>query len=424
MMNALRNLAYRAMKIVGISPRDPGSVSFFGYKDTASGVEVTPNMALTSSAIWAANRIISETLGSLPCLLYSISGTGKELAQDNSVFGLLADEPNPEMTPMSFFQTMQAHINMRGNCYAEIEINNAGEPIALWPLNPDYVQPIRRKDNGELGYLINDPNGGPPTPLARERMIHVPGLGFDGIVGYNVIHMARESIGLGIAAEKYGAKFFGSDARPSGILAAEGILSKKTKLEMKRTWEEAHKGLEKSHRIGILDRGIKWQQMTISPEEAQFLQTRKFHISEIARWFNMPNHMLRDLDRATFSNIEQQSLEFVTYTMRPWCRRWEQELKRKLFQKKDRRKFALCFALYDLLKTDIKTRYMAYHIALGDGFLNPDEVRAEEGRNPIPNGLGQTYRVAVNTMPIDEEPDEQPKPAGGLNDGNNPSAED
>jgi HK97 family phage portal protein len=402
---AIQNVALRMLKWSGVHPSDPAVTAMFGMQPSSSGVDVNEVTAMTYSAVFAANRVISETLGSLPCITYKSSKKGKSIAYDHPAYRLLAEEPNPEMSPLQLFETGQTHVNLKGNTYSEIERNNGGEPINLWPLAPDRVCVVRL-NTGSLGYLYYPPNEANPRGILPENMLHVPGLGWDGLCGYSVVHMARESIGMGIATERYGAGFFANNARPSGVLTATGKLKNEAKDTIRRTWEEAHKGLDKSHRVAVLDGGLTWQQMSFTPEEAQFLATRVHNLSEIARWFNVPNHMLRDLSRATFSNIEHSSLEFKTYTMRPVAVRWIQEIKRKLFRKEERRKYDVAFDFNELLVADMLTRFRVYQIALLNGIYNLDECRNDEGKNAIPNGLGQTHRIPANTIPVDAPPDE------------------
>jgi HK97 family phage portal protein len=404
----LREIGIRALKYAGVHPRDPALSALLGYgDDAASGVNVTHQTALTYSAVWAAIRINAETMGSLPHLTYQKTTSGKKEAEEHPVYSLLSLEPNPEMTACVFHETMQAHIEARGNCYAEIEWSNGGQPLNLWPLPPDSVDVIRRPDGKGLGYIVHNANMD-ATPIAAENIIHIPGLGYDGVKGYNVIQLARESIGVGIATEKYGAKFYANSARPSGILTTAGRLKETTKKTMRRTWEEAHKGLDKAHRIAVLDGGLTWQAMSFSPADAEFLANRKFNLSEIARWFNVPNHLLRDLDNSTNNNIEHQGIEYVIYSLRSKGTRWNQEARRKLFTKAERKTFYTAFSFNGLTAGDRLTRYQSHQIALLNGFKNIDEVREEEDDNKLPNGDGQKYRVPVNTQPVDEPPPAAP----------------
>jgi HK97 family phage portal protein len=370
-------------------------VEALGGGKAASGVTVNENTALKSTAVFACVRILAETVASLPLPVYRrLPGGGKERATDHYLYPLLHDQPNPEMTSFEFRETLMGHLALWGNAYAEIQRNGAGEVVALWPLRPDRMR-VSRDDQG-LQYKYTLPDG--TTAVLRQRNImHIRGLSGDGLVGYSPIRMAREAIGLALATEEFGARFFGQGSRPSGVLEHPGKLSKEAKENLRESWERMHSGLSGAHRIAILEEGMKWTQIGIPPEDAQFLETRKFQVTEIARIFRIPPHMLADLERATFSNIEHQSIEFVVHTIRPWLVRWEQAFKRDLFLPGEREIYFAEFLVDGLLRGDIESRYRAYATARQWGWMSANDVRELENMNPIPGG--DVYLIPLNMVP-------------------------
>lgn len=375
---------------------------------TAAGVTVNHKTALTNSAVFNAIRIYAETIGSLPLILYHrLEPRGKERAREHHLYRLLHDAPNAEMTAMQFRETMQAHLVTWGNAYAYKVYDGAGRLIELWPLRPDKMTPTRltesirtefgTKQPGELVYVYTLPDG-EQRILPRESVWHIPGLGFDGVVGYSVITMARQSIGLALATEEFGARWFGEGGRPAGVLTHPQQLSDAARDRIRADWYRMHSGLERSHRIAILEEGVQWQQIGIPPEDSQFLQTRKFQVTEIARWFNLPPHILKDLDRSTNNNIEQQSIELVVYSFRPWFVRWEQSIKLHLLPQSEWDTYFAEFLIEGLLRGDIESRYRAYAMARQWGWMSANDVRELENMNPLPGNSGDIYLVPMNMM--------------------------
>lgn len=369
----------------------------FDGNKAASGVSVNEKTALTSTAVFSAVDILSRTLASLPLPVYRrLQGGGKEKATDHPLYEILHDLSNPEMTSFEFRQALMGHLALWGNAYAEIERNNAGQIIALWPLRPDRMT-VKRDSKGLL-YIYQMPDGG-QVGLRQSNIMHIRGLSSDGIIGYSPIRMAREAIGLALATEEFGARFFGNGSNPGGVLQHPGKLSEEAARRLKKSWEEMHQGLSQSHRVAILEEGMTWQQVGIPPEDAQFLETRKFQVTEIARIFHVPPHMLGDLERSTFSNIEHQGIEFVVHTMRPWLVCWEQAIKRDLFMPAERQIYFAEFLVDGLLRGDIQSRYQAYAIGRQNGWLSADDIRELENMNPLPDGQGKVYLVPLNMVP-------------------------
>lgn len=364
---------------------------------------VNQQTALRVTAYLAAVKIISETVASLPLFVYKrLDSGGKARAPDHPAYEVLHDQANSEMTAYQFRETLQGHICNWGNGYAEIERDGGGRIRGLWPLLPDRTWPERDPQTQKIRYRTTLPDG-QQVLLPYENVLHIPGFGFDGLVGYNPVRLAREAIGMALATEEFGARFFGEGANPSGIIEYPGKLKPDAVEEFKKSAREAYQGLSQSHRLMILEEGLKYHQVTIPPEEAQFLETRKFQIAEIARIFRVPPHMLGDLERATFSNIEHQSIEFVVHTIRPWVVRWEQAIRMKLFTPLERRQgFFAEFLIDGLLRGDYKSRQEGLAIMRQNGIINADEWRELENMNPQEGGQGKVYLVNGNMVPIEQ----------------------
>jgi HK97 family phage portal protein len=364
----------------------------------SGNLKINEETALQVSAVYACVRILSETLASLPLPVYQrLSSGGKERAIDHPLYRVLHDQANPEMTSFLFRETLQAHLVMWGNAYAEIERNGAGRVVSLWPLLPDRTEPFRDVQDGKIKYRTILEHG-ESVVLPSELVLHIPGLSFNGLVGRSPIQLQRESIGLSLSTEKYGQAFFANGARPGGVLEHPSKLTEEAQKRLRTSWNEMHQGLEKQHRIAILEEGMQYKPIGLPPDDSQFLETRKFQVTEIARIFRVPPHMLADLERATYSNIEQQSLEFVTYTLRPWLVRWEQALFSKLFTPSEQNAYFAEFLVDGLLRGDIESRYKAYAVGRQNGWLSADDIREMENMNPLPEDQGKIYLVNGNMI--------------------------
>jgi HK97 family phage portal protein len=369
-----------------------GRYNFF-FGGTSSGKAVNEHTAMQMTAVYSCVRILSETLASLPLHVYRYNDSGgKEKYLKHPLYKLLHDEPNPEMTSFAFRETLMSHLLLWGNAYAQIIRNAKGEILALYPLMPNKMT-VDRDSSGRLFYLYQ--RGSEDTPslgkdsqvcLPPSDVLHIPGLGFDGLVGYSPIAMAKNSIGLAIATEEYGAKFFANGAAPGGVLEHPGTI--KDPQKVKESWNAAYQGSQNSHRVAVLEEGMKYQPIGISPEQAQFLETRKFQINEIARIFRVPPHMVGDLEKSSFSNIEQQSLEFVKYTLDPWLIRWEQSLCRALLSSSEKPTVFIKFNVDGLLRGDYEGRMKGYSIGIQNGFMSPNDVRMLEDLDRIPSSEG------------------------------------
>lgn len=370
-----------------------------GATSTTAGVTVGPETALNLSAVWACVRVISETIGSLPWFTYRrTTDGGRDRATEHEVYTLLHDSPNPLMTAMVWKEVSVAHALTWGNAYSEIVRDENMRIAALFPIHPCRVTP-KQSPLGHVYYEIGT-NGGPVT-LDADDMLHVPGLGGDGLVGYSVVQKARESLGLTAASEKFGASFFGNGSRAGGILKHPKTLSDKGRENLKKSVESDHRGADKAFRLMLLEEGIDFTQTTVPPEDAQFLETRQFQVEEVCRWFRVPPHKIQHLLRSTFSNIEHQSIEFVTDTIRPWLVRFEQEANRKLIRPSQRATYYTENLVDALLRGDAMSRSQALKIQADSGALLLDEWRAVENRNPLPDGLGKRPLVTQQAVPLD-----------------------
>lgn len=345
------------------------------------------------TAVYACVRILAEAVAGLPLHVYEHDGKGgKKKAEDHPLYRLLHDEPNPEMTSFGFRETMMGHLLLYGNAYAQIIRNGKGEVMALYPLMPGKMS-VDRDSHGNLFYLYTRDEGDTPTlgkssqvVLLPSDVLHIPGLGFDGLIGYSPIAMAKNAIGLAIATEDYGAKFFANGASPGGVLEHPGTV--KDVKRVRDSWNALYQGSANAHKIAVLEEGMRYQAIGVSPEQAQFLETRKFQINEIARIFRVPPHMVGDLEKSSFSNIEQQSLEFVKYTLDPWICRWEQSLQRALFSPEEKKRFFLRFNLDGLLRGDYQSRMAGYAVGRQNGWMSTNDIRELENLDRLPAEMG------------------------------------
>ncbi len=320
-----------------------GSAYTFFFGGSTSGKTVTERSAMQMTAVYSCVRILAEAVAGLPLNLYRYTEDGgKEKAINHPLYLLLHDEPNPEMSSFVFRETLMTHLLLWGNAYAQVIRNGKGQVIALYPLMPNKMT-VDRDEKGQLYYSYQRSNDEAPTmkgttvTLRPTDVLHIPGLGFDGLVGYSPIAMAKNAIGMAIACEEYGAKFFANGAAPGGVLEHPGTL--KDPQRVRESWQSTFGGSSNSNKIAVLEEGMKYTPIGISPEQAQFLETRKFQINEVARIFRVPPHMVGDLEKSSFSNIEQQSLEFVKYTLEPWVIRWEQTIQRTLLSTNEKARY-------------------------------------------------------------------------------------
>lgn len=380
-----------------------GNAYSFLMGASSSGRRVTERTAMQMTAVYSCVRILSETLASLPLHIYESSETNSRKATKHPLYKLLHDEPNPEMTSFIFRETLMTHLLLWGNAYAQIIRNGKGEVFALYPLMPDRMR-VDRDEYGQLyyEYMLSDSDANAKESgavrLSTQDILHIPGLGFDGLVGYSPIAMAKNAIGMAIATEEYGAAFFANGATPSGILTHPGVI--KNPEAMRESWSKGFGG-RNSHKVAILEEGMNYTPISIAPNEAQFLETRKFQLNEIARIFRVPPHMVGDLEKSSFSNIEQQSLEFVKYTLDPWVSRFEQAMTRRLLTDDEKKKYYIKFNVDGLMRGDYQSRMNGYATARQNGWMSANDIRALENLDLISDEEGgNLYLVNGNMLPL------------------------
>ena len=384
-----------------------GSAYSFFMGGSTSGKRVNERSAMQMTAVYSCVRILSEAVAGLPLHLYRYTDNGgKEKAVDHPLYFLLHDEPNSEMTSFVFRETLMTHLLLWGNAYAQIIRNGKGEILALYPLMPDRMT-VDRDDKGRLYYEYRVSNEDAPTMqgnlvrLQPSDVLHIPGLGFDGLVGYSPIAMAKNAIGMAIACEEYGAKFFANGAQPSGVLEHPGTI--KDPSRVRESWTQTFGGSQNANKVAVLEEGMKYTPISISPEQAQFLETRKFQINEIARIFRVPPHMVGDLEKSSFSNIEQQSLEFVKYTLDPWVSRWEQGMVRSLLAAEEKKEYFIKFNVDGLLRGDYQSRMNGYAIGRQNGWMSANDIRELENLDRIPEELGgDLYLINGNMTKLED----------------------
>lgn len=408
----------------GIATPEQWLVDWFkGGQQSSAGVTVNTTEALGSSAFFAGVRVISEDVGSLPLILYLQQERGKQRAKDHPLYPILKEAANPLMTAMQLRETLTGHVLTWGDGFAYVDRRD-GFVESVWPLRPDRM--VTKVDRDSLGrptveHAYDDPENGIRVRLPRDRVFRVSGLGFDGIRGYSLVAMHRNAIGLSLAMEEYGSRFFANGSRPSGVLKHPRTVSPEARDRIKNDWERLHQGLDNAQRVAILEEGVEWQQVGLPMEDTQFLEGRKFQVTEMARILRVPPHKLADLERATFSNIEDQGIDYLTSSLRTWLIRWEQAISLRLLTQGERERGLFAeHIVEDLLRGDIKTRYDAYATGRQWGWLNGDDIAEKENMDPLPDGQGTAYLVPLNMQPApvagqqpvdsdDDDDDEEPR---------------
>lgn len=376
--------------------RDSG---FFYYTQTPpAGITVTHENALTYSAVWSCVRIISETISSLSChAFHTLPNKGKERVHSR-VDRILSLQSNPEMSAQTFKETIIAWTLLWGNGYAEIERDKGNQVAGLWPIHPERVE-IERSEEGSLVYLVSNYDGS-QTTLAQNDMFHVKGLGHSGLKGYSVVSMAANAISLGMACETFGAKYFGSGTNPGSVFEIPGKLSQSAYDRLKKDLDRTHAGLSNAKKNMILEEGMTHKHLAVSPEDSQFIETRRLQIEDIARFFRMPLHKMADLTNSSFSNIEQQNIEFVTDTIWPWVTRFEAEANIKLFPARTKGTHFCKININSLLRGDVQTRSEYYRTMLNIGVMSVNEIRELEDLNPI-GKEGDSHYMQLNMTTLD-----------------------
>jgi HK97 family phage portal protein len=345
---------------------------------SSADITVTDQKSLRISTVYAAIKVISETIAELPIDLFRRNETSKERVF-NDIDYLIGTAPNDKYTSYSFRQALQACVLLYGNGYALIEFNSSMTPKSLTLLNPTKVQPKVIEETGEVMYVI-----GGDKPVEPFQMLHIKGMSIDGVIGLSPIDYHKEVYGSGLALQETGNRFFANGTLATGIVTKAAAIDPAGVKALRKQFKEHYSGRKNQHGVLVLDAGMDFKQLSVNPDQAQFLESKKFNVEDIARLFRIPPHMVGDLSRATNNNIEHQSLEFVKYTMLPWIKQWEQELDRKLLKKDRKHQFK--FNLNALLRGDTRNRAEYYVKMLQNGVLSPNEVRMLENMNPRDGG--------------------------------------
>ena len=404
-------------------PQDAISAAIpFFFGGSNAGKLVTPRSAIQVSTVYACVRVIAETIASLPFSVFEQTDEGSQKAVQHPLYHIIHDEPNPEMTSFIWRETTLTHLLLWGNSFSQILRNGRGKITGLYPLLPDHMEVDRDDKTGILTYTYTTTKG-TVVRLRPEDVLHIPGLGFDGIMGYSPIAMEKNAIGLGIAAEEYGSKFFSNGARPSGILTHPNTV--KDPKRLRESWNSAYGGSSNANRVAILEEGMSFTPLSVPNNEAQFLETRKFQVNEICRIYRVPPHLIGDLEHATFSNIEHMSIDFAVHTIRPWLVRIEQAANKALFSEQEKGRFYVQFNIDGLMRGDYKSRMEGYSIGMQNGIFSVNDVRALENMNPIPDEEGgNLHFLNGNMVPIRrtlESPEPEPSPEPPPDAGNDES---
>jgi len=381
----------------------------FGGGVSSSGIIVNPANAMQSASVYACLKVLSESVGMLPLCIYDKGINGARTpAENHPLYELLHEQPNEYQTTIEFLEMMVLHLNLRGNAYAYINRTRSGRVVELIPLHPDMVY-VNMDASGQVLYQAGTENGARRT-LDRSEILHVKGLTINGWLGISPISYARESIGLSLATEKFGGQLFRNGAKMGGILEHPGKLSDEAYKRVKNSFDEATSG-ENSHKTALLEEGMKFSKVSMSADDAQFLETRKFQQVEIAGVFRVPPHLIMNLDRATFANIEHMSLEFVQYSLMPWLTRIEKAIRRDVFSAQDKKNNTIKFDVSALLRGDAASRSAYYASGIMNGWLTRNEARAKEYLNPL-DGLDVPL-MPLNMTDGTDDPDEQADVAEG-----------
>lgn len=405
-MGILSGVLERILPLEGPYPLTAARlVEALGGPASATGKQVNLQSALGITAVSSCVRVLADGVASLPLPLYERLPRGKQRAPRHPVYQLLHDQPNPWMTPYTFKETLTGHVLLRGNAYAGIERDREGYPVALWPLRPDNMVDIRQAASGQLLYLYRLPSG-ETTRLRQDEVLHLRGLSPDGVRGYAPLTLYREALGLTLAEEEFGARFFKNSAVPRGVLQTKGHLTPQAMDNLRVSWNTAHQGLSEAHRVAILEEGIEWKAIGLPMEDAAWITGRTFQLLEICRIFRVPPHKIYELTRATYSNIEKMALEFLGDSLEPWLVRWEEQINISLLSPVDRQRYFAEFLMDAALRSDVKTRYEAYGRGRQWGWLSANDIREKENMNPV-DGL-DSYLQPVNMISVGDEADAEP----------------
>lgn len=376
--------------------RDSGTIFTFGTAN--SGERVDEKSAMQIATVYACVRLLAESVAQLPLHLYRYTdgGIGKEMAAEHPLYPLIHRQPNPEMSSFTWRETMMTHLLLWGNSFNQIIRDGKNGILGLYPLLPENVE-VDRDDHGELYYVYHAYTDEAPGEMnkdiyfRRDEILHIPGLGFNGLVGFSPIAMMKNALGTNLAVEKYGSAFFKNGAQPSGVLEHPGVLKDPEKI--RRNWSAVYGGANNAHQVALLEEGMSYKPISLPPEDSQFLSTRQFGVEEICRIFRVPPHMVQDLQRATFNNIEHMGIEFVMHTLMPWLVRIEQAMIKDLLVEEEQNELFPKFNVDGLMRGDYKSRMEGYAIAINNGIMSVNDVRRLENLDPLDEDEGGDFHI-------------------------------
>ena len=411
----LEKIFKRNLSITDPKAWNQGLWNLYGSQSSA-GVTVDENTALTMSAVFACIRLLANTVAQIPVHLYRrTSDNGKERATERPIYSLIHSNPNAEMSSFRFRQTLQGHLASWGNAYAYINRDKLNRVLSMWPLRPDRMTILPRGSDGRMRYEYQTEKG--IIPLSPDEVLHIPGFGFDGMQGYSIISLARQGIGLAMAAEEFGARFFGEGTHPGIIVKHPGKLSTESHASLKKDLTDKWSSLGKAHKLLLLEEEMSVEKIGVPPEDSQFIQTRQFQVQDVARWYGIPPHLIQDETRSSFNNIEQQALNFVIHSATPWLVLWEQELSTYFLKPPERKSYFFEFNVEGLLRGDSAARVAYYTGMWNIGAITHNEIRAKENMNPVKGGNERYVPLNMNPVgqklltfePEPEKPEEEPE---------------
>lgn len=399
------------------SNRQAGTGPRFFFGQSASGANVNERTAMSMTAVYGCVRVLSESIASLPLHVYKRGENGnREKAENLPLYTLLHDTPNEEMSSFTWRETLMTHLLLYGNAYCQILRNGRGEVIALYPLLPNRMT-VERDESGQLFYRYQRYSEEPPTMegstviLLPEDVLHIPGMSFDGLVGLSPIAACRNAVGAGLSADEYSSRYYANGAAPMGVLEHPGVIKQPEKL--RDSWNEAFGGTRNAGKVAILEEGLKFTPISISPADSQLLETRKFTVEEICRIFRVPPHLVQDLTKTSYNSAEQMSQEFVYYTLLPWCVRFEQAMIRSLLSAEERKHIEIRFNLDGLLRGSYESRMRGYQTAVNTGIFSINDCRKLENMDLLPADQGGDIHMVQGAMiPLSMVGAAYVKPAG------------
>jgi HK97 family phage portal protein len=388
-----------AVSIAGVQPSNPPSwmVRMFGGRGSSSGIPITEYNALTVSDVYKCVRVLGETVAMLPWKMFKHVNEGTREATEHPLYPIMRAEPNDHMTSFDYRFAMIACLNLWGKHHSYVERNPVtGKIVALWPLAPDRVRCERR--DGDIWWYVRTQDG-PETQFFDDEILYIPFITIDGFNSISPIRLHAEALGLAKALEVNAATFFGNNSQPGGFLSTEKSLKKEAKERLKEAWEKLHRGVDNAHRVAVLEEGMKWNPMSVPPDVAQFIESRKFQRTDVNGLMRVPPHKTGDLERGTFSNIEQQNIEFYSDGIIPLVERIEQGCNRRLLLPSEKKKYFNQMVLKGVLRGDTAARTQYYKDMFDRGIYSGNKILELEGENPVP-GLDRRF-VAMNMVPLD-----------------------